>query len=565
MKLLAIVGTLGISLVCNATEEDRLFYDISSKAGIIHTFTPPTILINKSIKPGTSNFYNAIAPNAHLVNTGGLAVGDINNDFYPDIFLAGGILPPKLLLNNKDGSFEDISSRLPSLQGNYNNSSIFTEINGDGYDDLIISGNAIRVGGKEKVRPSVVHVLLNNRDSGFSRLPEAAGLRSPFGYASFAAGDYDGDGDLDLAAGRWHTGKVKGPELPHIWENADGQFLPVDEKSGIKGTYFDQEFSFTPTFTDINTDGKPDLLMVGDFEQTQIFLQKGHAAFSNATNPFVIDDENGMGSAVGDYDNDGDLDWFVSSIFDLQKSTKEISRGHWGASGNRLYNNDGKGNFTNVTSQAGVADGNWGWGSCFADFDNDGYLDIFHATGFGNPKTTEWQHLTPGFLAQPPRLFMNQKDGTFVEKAKEYGLGRPSEGRGISCLDYDRDGDIDILSLNFNQPAQLFQNQARQQQKPNNFIGFTLVGSSKNPRAAGAVIRVITENSEQMREVRVGSNYLSQDPAEAHFGIAASDTLKKVLIYWPGSSQPHELKTPALNQWHTLAQPLPFHSEQANK
>src|SRR5690606_9277092 len=108
-----------------------------------------------------------------------------------------------------------------------------------------------------------------------------------------------------------------------------------------------------------------------------------------------INDENGMGAAVGDFDGDGDLDWFVSSIFDPTDV-----EGNWGASGNRLYRNDGSGNFEDVSAAANIRDGGWGWGSCFADFDLDGDLDLFHTNGYPELEAAE-------FHDDHSRLFVN--------------------------------------------------------------------------------------------------------------------------------------------------------------
>ena len=190
-----------------------------------------------------------------------------------------------------------------------------------------------------------------------------------------AAADYDRDGDLDLFTARWGTldggAEANGAPHPasHLWRNnGDLTFTAIDQMAGLAGLQTFPDNTFTPNFADINGDGWPDLLVVADFGESRVFLNQRDGTFRDATTD-VISERNGMGAAVGDYDNDGDLDWFVSGISD----PNGIPEGNWGANGNRLYRNRGDGSFDDATDEAGVREGYWGWGSCFADFDNDGY------------------------------------------------------------------------------------------------------------------------------------------------------------------------------------------------
>src|SRR5690606_37634158 len=145
-------------------------------------------------------------------------------------------------------------------------------------------------------------------------------------------------------------------------------------------------------------------------------------------------DENGMGSALGDVDNDGMIDWFVSSIFD----PNGFAEANWGVTGNRLYRNSSSASdilLADITEEAGVRDGNWGWGSCMADFDNDGFLDIFHVNGFGFiPETANliltiareaYTVFASEYIGTAPRLFMNQGGGVFADVTAAWGLDVP--------------------------------------------------------------------------------------------------------------------------------------------
>jgi hypothetical protein len=223
----------------------------------------------------------------------------------------------------------------------------------------------------------------------------------------------------------------------------------------------------------------------------------------------VIIDDNGMGSCVGDYDTDGDLDWFVSSIYFPDFPPHKV--------GNRLYVNDGHGVLTDGTAAAGVADGSWGWGASFQDFNNDGWLDIYHVNG--------WR---PAYPYDESRLFVNGGDGTFTELAAALGCADRGEGRGVCCFDYDRDGDVDIFIANNDQPAVLYRNEGI----TNHWLTVKLAGASPNTQELGARVRVTAGGLTQLREVNNGSNFLSQDPADAHFGLGGSAVVDVVEVTW---------------------------------
>ncbi len=174
----------------------------------------------------------------------------------------------------------------------------------------------------------------------------------------------------------------------------------------------------------------------------KLFINNQDGTFKDATDTKVFTDENGMGAAVGDYDNDGDLDWFVTSIWGPDP---DDSHTQWDSSGNRLYRNSGDGTFEDVTDVAGVRKGFWGWGSCFADFNNDGHLDIFHVNGYLTPNSKLQRFRPKKFFDDPVRLFVSNGDGEFTERSTALGLDDTDQGRDVSCFDYERDGDLDIF------------------------------------------------------------------------------------------------------------------------
>ena len=492
------------------------------------------------------------------VMSGGVAAGDYDGDGWVDLYIVRGDIGPNLLFRNLgNGTFEEVGEKAGvALTRKAGSGPTFADYDGDGYLDLFL-------GGLEGTRPSLFR---NRGDGSFENLTDESGIEIDHPTFSAAFGDYDRDGDLDLFLTHW--GSRKKGSTHHLWRNnGDGSFNDVSVEAGISQSFQGRiDRTFTPNFADIDSDGWPDLLIASDYGTSQVFINNRDGTFTNSTTP-AISDENGMGAAVGDYDNDGDLDWFVSSVFDPVGKIE----GTWGFSGNRLYRNRGDGTFEDATDEAGVRDGLWGWGSCFADFNNDGFLDIFHVNGFiyspvqevGDseevPKIylpTEGinslsKRLIPQFLNDPSRLFISSGDGGFVERAQELGIDDTGQGRGVVCFDYDRDGDLDIFVANFGESPRLYRNDGGNEL---NFLNIKLKGPPPNTEAVGARIFLSAGGKTQMREFRSGSNFVSQDPVEAHFGLGGSEVVERIRITWPDGKR-KTLRNVAANQFLVIEYP----------
>jgi len=445
--------------------------------------------------------------NAEVVMTsGGVAAGDYDGDGWVDLYTVGGDLGQNHLWHNQgDGTFVDVAASagvlLPLTRGS---GPVFADFTGDGALDLF-------VGGLVHESP---HLFANQLDGTFSDLPTSADFTSAKNHIGAAFADIDADGDLDAFVAHW------GSPFPveHLFRNdGGGAMVGVTSQAGLdaleSGNF---STSFTPNFVDIDHDGALDLLVAQDFGSSRYFLGAGDGTFVDATNP-IISDENGMGAAIGDFDNDGDVDWLVTSILD----PNGMSEGNWGITGNRLYENLTDGTFRDATAIAGVADGHWGWGACFADFNLDGYLDIFHVNGFPIPIAYE-------FHDDPAVLYLANGDGTFTERAIELGIDARGQGRGVTCFDYDRDGDIDIFFTNNQGPARLFANNGV---NVGGYLHITLAGPMPNTQGIGSRIVLTAGAITQAHVIRAGSNYVSQDPAAAHFGLGAAATAD-ITVHW---------------------------------
>ena len=466
---------------------------------------------------------------------GGLAAVDYDADGDIDVYVHGkGSWPNRLFENRGDGTYADVAAEVGLAIDRRGSGPTFADIDGDDDLDLFVGG----IGGDP------FHLMRNDggrfrdvsADSGIALL--TANTLS----AAFA--DYDRDGDLDLFLAHWNSRSLRDTET--LWRNrGDGTFESYSVQSGIARQLFDTQdnpftrpstdFTLTPNLSDIDDDGDLDLLMTGDFGTSQVFANGGDGTFTKITDRLVITDEFGMGAAVGDYDNDGDMDWFVTSI------NGESKDGRFTATGNRLYRNNGDGTFTDATAAAGVAQGHWGWAACFADFDNDGHLDLFHTNGW---------HLR-GYESNPLVFHHNNGDGTFTEKAVALGLAETDQGRGVACYDGDRDGDLDIaLTNNSRRSLRYYRNNLR---NSNHYLAVKLVSGSANTRAVGAWITLRASTGVQAREMRAGSNFASQSPAEVHFGLGAA-TVADLEVRWPdGTVTTHP--GVAADQLITLEQP----------
>ncbi|MCR9087606.1 MAG: FG-GAP-like repeat-containing protein [Rhodobacteraceae bacterium] len=481
--------------------------------------------------------------------TGGIAVGDVNGDCLPDIYLpTGDTTPDKLYLNQPSGRFTDVSEAWGLTEREFSNGVTLVDLDGDGTLDAVVTNivhpDLPSIAGREVGPEAAEHptVYRNVGNERFELWPDA-GFTAIGTSWSIAFGDYDLDGDLDGVSTHWRGAGIGGAPPNHLWRQDQTEngpvFVPADADSGLADFTGKSDFTFTSIFSDVDLDGAPDLLVAADFENSEVFANSGLGTFNRRTDRTVISDENGMGAAVADYDNDGDLDWFVTSVWDPDG----VAEGNWGVSGNKLYRNDG-GAFAEIAGAAGVTEGYWGWGACFADFKNDSWPDLFHATGFdllpemapalGGPRVYhQLKRIMAEFEKTPSLLFMSNRDGTFTERAAELGVTDRDSGRAVVCFDYDRDGDIDILVSNHQGRPLLYRNNFRGHPE-SNFVSIRLAAPDANSRAVGAKVFVTANGVRQFQEMRAGGGFLASAPYELHFGVGDAAQIDRVEVQWPG-------------------------------
>ena len=464
---------------------------------------------------------------------GGVAVGDYNGDGWLDVYLVQGDTGQNRLFENRSqgGSYNFVDvTALAGVGGADSDKAsgpAFVDHDGDGDLDLFVGS----------VANTPLRVFENQGDGTFDDVTASTGLAAIARENSIgmAFGDFDADADLDLFVAHWTftDGELPSGSTQHLWQNnADGSFTDVSDATMVSDTVIekDGDYTFSPTFADVDNDGLADLLVVADNHTSQVLINSGDLGgglytFNLATDEGVVTDEAGMGSSVADFDNDGDLDWFVSSISlgDSDGRPTKANNAGFNLTGNRYYRNEGNGQFSDQTDLADVRKGYWGWASCAADFNNDGWLDLFHVNGMDDPQTD-------AYLEDPSRLFINNGDGTFTEYSEPLGLTDTKSGRGVTCFDGDRDGDIDILVANNHDSPSLIRNDGGNQL---GFLSVRLAAASPNTRAVGARLYVTVDGVTQMRELHNGSNYVSQNPMEQHFGLGESASAQSVEVVWP--------------------------------
>ncbi len=473
-----------------------------------------------------------------VIAPSGAAAGDYDGDGDIDLFIVRGDIGPNLLYRNTGNLvFEEVAAAAglaftKSATENYRHSGpMFADIDGDGDLDLFIGG----IEGD----PSLI--FANNGDGTFTDVTAGSGIDTMSATHSISAafGDYDLDGDLDLFVAHWGTPRdYSAPgDTENLWRNdtdaAGIKFQSVSEAAGISPSILtlpdiratnseEWDFTFAPAFARINDDLYPDILSVADFNKSMYFVNNQDGTFSNATDTDVIIDGNGMGSAIADFDNDGDLDWFVTSILCEDGSGVDCEVvTHYG---NRLYRNV-NGIFEDATGATGVASGGWGWGACFIDFENDGDLDIYHTNGW--PFMDEFND----FSFDTSRAFVADGAGPFEDQAIELGLDDVEQGRGVVCADFDNDGDVDIFQLHRSRgvAATLWRNDT----DSNNFLSVKLKGIAPNTEAAGARITITHGASTQMREISISSNFVSQNPTVQTFGLGSAAQVDQLNVQWP--------------------------------
>jgi hypothetical protein len=505
--------------------------------------------------------------NRYLLETTGSGVGfiDYDNDGWQDLFFVNGtrldawpktVTPPsnRLFRNRGDGTFEDVTVKAGLTRTNWGQSVVVGDYDNDGFDDLFIS-----CFGKNAL-------YRNNGNGTFTDVAGEAGVadnKSKWGAGS-AFLDYDRDGDLDLFVASYIDLDLKTAPLPEtgpclykgltvacgppglkggvnmLWQNnGNGTFTDVSEKSGIRRT--DGTYGLGVAVSDFDNDGFADIYVANDSAPAILYRNNRNGTFTDIALEsgcaYSVDGkpQAGMGVSAGDYDRDG---WF------------DIFKTNFSGDTSTLYKNMGKAVFDDVTFAVGMGlNTRWlGWGTSFADFDNDGWLDVFLVNGHVYPEVEKLT--TEAGYPQRKVLYQNLKNGKFADVSTQVGgaVIENSPARGAAFGDFDNDGDIDIVINNVNAAPELIRNDSR---GSNNWLKIKLIGTKSNRNGIGARIKLTTSDGSQIEEVRSGSSYYSQNDMRVNFGVGKAEKISVVEVRWP-SGQVDMMNDVAVNKLLTI-------------
>ena len=571
--------------------------------------------INKLTETHTYNYFTY----PYMYLGGGVSIGDINNDGLEDIFFTGNMVENRLYLNKGDLVFEDISQSAGiSGDDRWYSGTTFVDINQDGYLDIYCS-----VGGKNGPNNNVL--LINNQDNTFTEKAKEYGIDCDGISMHATFFDYDKDGDLDLYVINYPPTSFTAPvEYYHymlenheavdsdkLYRNDNGHFTDVTEEAGLRSF----GLSLGVVASDVNNDGYTDIFVSNDFNAPDfLFINNQDGTFTNQIQTCLQQTSFfGMGADIADFNNDGFMD-----IFQLDMSAEDNFRSKANMSSmdpaafyqsvdlglhrqymqNSLQMNNGNEEgelplFSNVARLAGVSSTDWSWGGLLADFDNDGWKDLFVTNGIrrdvnnkdfyakhreffdkmeNDPdyKNKEEEVGLLRYLEELPSeklsnyMFQNNKDLSFTNQAIEWGFEEKTFSNGVASADLDNDGDLDLVINNLEDVASIYRNNANT--SANNYLSLDIKGG-EGVLPNGSKVSVYSSNGFQVQEHNVVRGYLSSISPLLHFGLGDASEVDSILVAWP-NGQMSKLEQVKANQRLSIsyeaAKPFAAHSSGAN-
>ena len=514
---------------------------------------------------------------------GGVSTGDINNDGLEDIFFTGNMVENKLYLNKGNLQFENISET-SGITGDsrWYSGTTFVDINQDGYLDIYCS-----VSGKNPPHNNVLYI--NNKDNTFTEKAAEYGIDYDGQSMQSVFFDYDKDGDLDLYIINYPPTSFIAPieyyaymlenhadeDSDKLFRNDNGHFTDVTKEAGLSNF----GLSLGVAASDVNNDGFTDLFISNDFNAPDfLFINNQDGTFTNQINTSLQQTSFfGMGADIADFNNDGYMD-----IFQLDMSAEDNfrSKANMGAMDTEAFYNSVKyglhhqymqnslqlnnGNaagelpmFSNISRLAGVSSTDWSWGGLLADFDNDGWKDLFVTNGIrrdvnnkdfyaehreffnkmendSNYRNKEEEVELLKYLEELPSeklsnyIFQNNGDLTFTKKTEEWGFEEKTFSNGVAYSDLDNDGDLDLVINNLEDVASIYRNNT----SGTNQLTIDLKGGS-NVLPNGSKVSVYTSEGMQVQEYNVVHGYLSSVTPLLHFGLGSTQQADSIAVAWP--------------------------------
>ena len=573
--ILTLLFFIGIS--CNSdkdNENSQLFQKLSSKKTNI-TFE------NTLTESDTFNYF--LFP--YIYMGAGVSVGDFNNDGLTDIYFTGNMVPNRLYINRGNLSFEDVTEISNTGGGKqWKLGSTICDINNDGLLDIYVS-----VSGLKTNKENLLFVNQGPNNNGIPVFTEEAkkyGINDAGMTTQATFFDYDNDGDLDLYVANYPITPFKATpyvykqmmrnakwiDSGHLYKNNNnGTFTDVTQESGLLSF----GLSLSATVSDLNQDGYKDIYISNDFLSPDFFyFNNGDGTFSDKTSEVVGQTSHyGMGADIADYNNDGFLDILqIDMAPEDNKRAKEnmssalpedfeamINEGlHHQYKFSTLYLNRGivKKNlpfFSSAGWIAGVTSTDWSWAALFADFDLDGWKDLYITNGSrrdmnnadyfneisktdGSGKSQDKPDLLKQVKNMPSQplvnyVFKNNGDLTFTHANKEWNLIEPSYSNGVAYADLDNDGDLELIVNNIDQEAHIYKNNASET-KSGNYLKIKFDGPPKNKMGIGSIVTIWHNGKKQFAELTLSRGYESSVEPIIYFGLAKDAIIDSLKVQW---------------------------------
>ncbi|MFZ9686851.1 MAG: VCBS repeat-containing protein [Chitinophagaceae bacterium] len=564
-------------------EEQTLFNLLDKKKSGIEFSN--TITINDSIN---------ILDNEFTYNGAGVAVGDLNGDGLQDVYFCGNQVENKLYLNKGNLQFQDVTAQANAQKkkGQWSSGVTILDINNDGKQDIYVCNTMIN--DPEMLRDLLFINQGNDKDGipQFKEMGSAYGINDNNHNSISTFFDYDLDGDLDLFVAvnfidqqypNQYITKIKDGTAPtrdllfrNDFDSIAGHpvFTDVSLNAGIIwGGY-----SHSSLIHDFNKDGYPDIYVANDYLSNDlIYINNKNGTFTNKiADIFKHQSYSSMGSDVADVNNDGQPDLFTVEMLPADNKRKKVNMNannynhylfteqyqyeyQYVRNSFQIYQGINPTNglplYSDIAFLAGVEATDWSWSPLLADFDNDGYKDLLITNGFPRDiidhdfgafrSSISSSLISRGELLEmipevkiPNFVFKNEKNLTFKDKSKEWGISLPSFTNGTAYADLDNDGDLDIITNNINDPAFLFENtlikkEHKQDSASTHFLRVQLTGANKNLNAFGASVKIWYKGEQQIAEQACVRGYLSKSENILHFGMGNQLLIDSLIVYWP--------------------------------
>ena len=535
----------------------------------VDTALSGVIFSNAIIENDTLNYFSF----PYLYLGAGVSVGDINNDGLSDVYFTGNLTPNKLYLNKGNMQFEDITEEAGITGDNrWYSGTTMADVNNDGFLDIYLS-----VSGKFNTTANQLYI--NNGDNTFTERAVAYGIADKSISIQSTFFDYDNDGFLDLFVANYPNVLVsKGnkyyknkmdlnvyEDSGHLYKNnGDGTFSDVTKESGV------QNFGLTLGLiaTDFNNDGFKDLYLSNDFNVPDYLYQNnGDGTFKEISSEVAKHTSMfGMGLDVNDFNNDGladilQVDMTAADYKRSKTNMASMSPETFYESVNLGFNyqymqnslqlnngiSDNKPIFSEISRFSNMSTTDWSWGAQFADFDNDGWKDVFISNGvkrdvnnndvnakyksenfFGENKNKDYRLMPSTPISN--YAFVNNKDLSFSDVSKKWGLDKAGFSNGFAYVDLDLDGDLDLVINNLDSPASIYENKNLGN---NNYLKIKLQGLENNPFALGAKVIINEKTNKQTQELTLTRGYQSSVEPILHFGLGQRKNGNSVKVIWP--------------------------------